>query len=99
MRKQYIPYILFLLPFFATAQGTYIPIGSDVNHYLERLEIKTGLVKGFHTSNKPYDRKMSVDYINGLDSLSDMDIEDDLTKMDKSDCHKDRKIFPLCTKL
>jgi len=70
------------MPLFAAAQGTYIPIGSDVNHYLERLEIKTGLVKGFHTSNKPFDRKMSVDYINGLDSLSDMDT-DDLTKMDK----------------
>lgn len=82
MRKQLISYALFLMPFLAAAQGTYIPIGSDVNHYLERLEIKTGLVKGFHTSNKPYDRKMSVDYLNGMDSLSDMDA-DDLTKMDK----------------
>lgn len=82
MRKQLIAYTLLLLPFLAAAQGTYIPIGSDVNHYLQRLEIKTGLVKGFHTSNKPYDRKMSVDYLNRLDSLSDMDV-DDLTKMDK----------------
>ncbi len=82
MRKQLIAYTLLLLPFLAAAQGTYIPIGSDVNHYLQRLEIKTGLVKGFHTSNKPYDRKMSVDYLNGMDSLSDMDA-DDLTKMDK----------------
>ncbi|MFN8259771.1 MAG: hypothetical protein U0X41_02410 [Chitinophagales bacterium] len=82
MRKQLIACAILLMPLFAAAQGTYIPIGSDVNHYLERLEIKTGLVKGFHTSNKPFDRKMSVDYINGLDSLSDMDT-DDLTKMDK----------------
>ncbi|MCC6583780.1 MAG: hypothetical protein IT271_08770 [Chitinophagales bacterium] len=82
MRKQLIAYTLLLLPFLSAAQGTYIPIGSDVNHYLQRLEIKTGLVKGFHTSNKPYDRKMSVDYLNRLDSLSDMDV-DDLTKMDK----------------
>jgi hypothetical protein len=57
-------------------------MGSEVNHYLQRLEIKTGLVKEFHTSNKPFDRKMSIDYINGLDSLSEMDV-DDLTKIDK----------------
>ncbi len=82
MRKQLIAYTLILLPFLVSAQGTYIPIGSDVNHYLDRLEIKTGLVKGFHTSNKPYDRKMAVDFVNGLDSLSDMDV-DDLTKIDK----------------
>lgn len=82
MRKQLIAYFLLLTPFLAAAQGTYIPIGSDVNHYLERLEIKTGLVKGFHTSNKPYDRKMVIDYVNGIDSLSDMD-SGDLTKIDK----------------
>lgn len=82
MRKLLIIYSIVLLPFLISAQGTFIPMGSDVNHYLQRLEIKTGLVKEFHTSNKPFDRKMSIDYINGLDSLSDMD-EDDLTKMDK----------------
>lgn len=82
MRKHLITGYLLLISFLAGAQGTYIPIGSEVNHYVERLEIKTGLVKGFHTVNKPYDRKMVVDYINGLDSLSDMDV-DDLTKVDK----------------
>ena len=82
MRKYLITYHLLLITFLASAQGTYIPIGSQTNSYLERLEIKTGLVKQFHTSNKPYDRKMAIDYINGLDSLSDMD-SDDLTKMDK----------------
>jgi len=82
MRKHLITYLLLLVTFLAAAQGTYIPIGSPTNHYLERLEIKTGLVKQFHTANKPYDRKMAIDYINGLDSLSDMD-SDDLTKIDK----------------
>ena len=82
MRKLLITYSIVLLPFLISAQGTFIPMGSEVNHYLQRLEIKTGLVKEFHTSNKPFDRKMSIDYINGLDSLSDMDV-DDLTKMDK----------------
>ena len=82
MRKLLITYSIVLLPFLLLAQGTFIPMGSEVNHYLQRLEIKTGLVKEFHTSNKPFDRKMSIDYINGLDSLSDMDV-DDLTKMDK----------------
>lgn len=82
MRKKLITYTLLLLPFLISAQGTYIPIGSETNNYLQRLEIKTGLVNQFHTSNKPFDRKMAIDYINGLDSLSDMDI-DDLTPMDK----------------
>lgn len=82
MRKLLLTYSIVLLPFLLSAQGTFIPMGSEVNHYLQRLEIKTGLVKEFHTSNKPFDRKMSIDYINGLDSLSEMDV-DDLTKMDK----------------
>lgn len=81
MRKQLITYTILLIPFLLSAQGTYIPLGSETNYYLQRLEIKTGLVKGFHTSNRPYDRKMAVDYINSIDSLSDMDT-DDLTKMD-----------------
>ncbi|HRH56340.1 MAG TPA: hypothetical protein PLS10_01730 [Chitinophagales bacterium] len=82
MRKRLISYTLLLLPFLLSAQGTYIPIGSETNYYLQRLEIKTGLVKGFHTSNRPYDRKMAVDYVNSIDTLSDMDL-DDLSKMDK----------------
>lgn len=82
MRKQLITFALLLIPFLLSAQGTYIPIGSETNSYLQRLEIKTGLVKGFHTSNRPYDRKMAVDYINSIDTLSDMDL-DDLSKMDK----------------
>jgi len=82
MRKFLILCSLFFMFSMGSAQGTYIPMGSQTNYYLERLEIKTGLVNQFHTSNKPYDRKMAVDYVNGLDSLSDMD-SDDLTKMDK----------------
>ena len=82
MKKHLITFSILLVTFFALAQGTYIPIGSETNNYLQRLEIKTGLVNQFHTSNKPYDRKMAIDYINGIDSLSDMD-SDDLTEMDK----------------
>lgn len=82
MKKLLFILSICILPFFIQAQGAYIPIGSETNRYLQRLEIKTGLVKGFHTSNRPYDRKMSIDYINSIDSLSDMDV-DDLTEMDK----------------
>ncbi|MBK9328216.1 MAG: hypothetical protein IPM95_02650 [Sphingobacteriales bacterium] len=82
MKKIFIVCCFLFASFSAFPQGTFIPRGSNVNHYLDRLEIKTGLVKGFHTSNKPYDRKMVIDYINNLDSLSDMDI-DDLTAMDR----------------
>ncbi len=82
MKKIFIVCCFLFIAVFSFSQGTYIPIGSNVNHYLDRLEIKTGLVKGFHTSNKPYDRKMVIDYVNNLDSLSDMDA-DDLTAMDR----------------
>lgn len=82
MRKYIITCFILSFAVISKGQGTFIPIGSEVNHYMERLEIKTGLVKGFHTSNKPYDRKMVVDFVNSIDSLSDMD-SDDLTKMDK----------------
>lgn len=71
-----------MLVYFVSAQGTYIPIGSETNNYLRRLEIKTGLVKGFHTSNMPYDRKMVIDYLNNIDEVSDLDV-DELSKMDK----------------
>ena len=82
MRKSLFTCLLLLLSYITFGQGTYIPNGSEVYRYLDRLEIKTGLVKGFHTVNKPYDRKMVVDYINGIDSLNDMDVES-LSKKDK----------------
>lgn len=82
MKKQLITLSLLLFTAHIFAQGTYIPMGSETNHYLQRLEIKTGLVNQFHTSNRPYDRKMAIDYVNGIDSLSDMD-SDDLSEMDK----------------
>ena len=55
------------------------------------------MVKGFHTVNKPYDRKMVVDYINGIDSLNDMDVES-LSKKDKENIeyiYKDNFEFTL----
>ncbi|MCB0507721.1 MAG: hypothetical protein R2739_08100 [Chitinophagales bacterium] len=82
MRKNLITSCLLMLVYFVSAQGTYIPIGSETNNYLRRLEIKTGLVKGFHTSNMPYDRKMVIDYLNNIDEVSDLDV-DELSKMDK----------------
>lgn len=62
------------------AQGTYIPLGSQTYHYIDRFEIKTGLIEGLHSSNKPYDRKMVMDYIGKVDTG---DIEIELTKMDE----------------
>jgi hypothetical protein len=82
MKKHLITYCILLITFFASAQGTYIPMGSNTYHYLDRLEIKTGLVNKFHTVNKPYDRKIVIDYVNKLDSLSEMEF-DDLTPKDK----------------
>ena len=71
--------VLGLLPLLADAQGAYIPLGSETYHYLDRLEIKSGLVNEFHSSNKPYDRKIVMDFVGKIDTgivdveLSDLD--------------------------
>ncbi len=68
-------WILFILcPLALLAQGSYIPLGSETYHYLDRLEIKTGLVNEFHSSNKPFDRKIVMDYVGKVDT-GDVDVE------------------------
>jgi hypothetical protein len=73
MRKHLITYCLF--PFYFYSFSTrHLYSNGFRNHYLQRLEIKTGLVKNFIQSNKPYDRKIVIDYINGIRFIiSDMD--------------------------
>ncbi|MCB9033394.1 MAG: hypothetical protein H6553_06120 [Chitinophagales bacterium] len=73
--------IFSLLVCFSFAQGgTYVPLGSQTYHYLDRLEIKSGLVDGFHTASKPYDRAMVMNFVGRIDTG---DIEIDLTKLDE----------------
>lgn len=62
------------LNFTILAQGSYVPLGSETYHYLDRLEIKTGISQGFHTTSKPYDRKMVMDFVGKIDT-GDIDIE------------------------
>jgi hypothetical protein len=57
-----------------SAQGSYVPLGSETYRYLDRLEIKAGMSNGFHTSTKPYDRKMAMDFASYIDT-GDVDIE------------------------
>ncbi len=69
MQKRFIKFLSFLLRIFIAAtllfsyssdchaQGTFIPLGSDVYHFADRLEIKSGFIhKESHTAPKPFDR-------------------------------------------
>lgn len=67
-------------PLISLAQGSYIPLGSETYRYLDRFEIKTGLVEGFHSSNKPFDRKIVMDYVGKVDTG---DIDVDLSDLDQ----------------
>jgi hypothetical protein len=95
MKKIFFIYALFFSSIPLFSQGTYIPLGSQTYNYIDRFEIKTGLINGLHTSNKPYDRKMIMDYIGKVDTG---DIEIDLTKMDEKNIqyiYKDNFEFDL----
>jgi len=80
MTKLFLFYALLFFCLILQAQGSYLPLGSDVYHYLDRMEIKSGMMNGFHTTGKPYDRKMVVDFTSKIDT-GDIDIE--LSQMDE----------------
>ena len=52
MRKLLITYSIVLLPFLISAQGTFIPMGSEEKDYLQRLEIgrTRSTLLGYHTA-------------------------------------------------
>ncbi len=73
--------ILFFLVIFSTkiyAQSPYIPLNSDYQHWIDRLEIKNGeLFKNLHTSLKPYPRSVIAQIADSIDRL------ENLSKVDK----------------
>lgn len=58
MFKQHCFVILCFVGISINAQGTYIPLGSDAYHIMDRLDIRYGrILPVAHTSVKPYNRK------------------------------------------
>ena len=57
-------FALLTLPFFAAAQSTYLPQQSKHQHFIDRLELKTGTISNLNfTTTKPYDRKYAVQWL------------------------------------
>lgn len=67
--KSFIKLLVFICPFVATAQSTYLPQGDKGYHFVDRLEIKqqTNTDLNFSTL-KPYNRKYIVRQAEFLDS-------------------------------
>jgi len=52
------------------AQSTYIPLGNDAYHTIDRVEIKGSLVSNdLHTSTKPYNRLNAVIHTESVDDM------------------------------
>jgi hypothetical protein len=50
----------------AYSQSTYAPLNKDYYHLLDRYEIRSGRMAGFHTGNKPYERKQIAAFADSL---------------------------------
>src|SRR4051812_32485037 len=62
--------IFLLLPLYAFSQSTYVPLNSDVYHWIDREEIKTGkILPQLFTSIKPYKRSAVVEFIDSAKQL------------------------------
>ena len=62
----------------SSGQGVYVPLGSYGMHFIDRLEIKSGVLatpKQFNTTAKAYSRSRIADYANQYDS-SNLSVQD-----------------------
>ncbi|UEG50322.1 hypothetical protein LK994_02385 [Ferruginibacter lapsinanis] len=76
--KSFAKLFVFICPFFATAQSTYLPEGNKIYHFMDRMEIKHQTNTEFNFSSiKPYSRKNVVNQAefinNGKTTLSKVD--------------------------
>ena len=68
--KSFIKLIVFVCPFSAAAQSTYLTPGSKEYHFIERLEIKQQKNTNLNFSSlKPFSRKAIVTEANFIDSI------------------------------
>ena len=78
MRYSLICILSFLLVNYSYGQGAYVPLGSYGMHFIDRLEIKSGVLadpKQFNTTAKAYARSKIADYVNHYDS-SNLSVQD-----------------------
>lgn len=65
--------VIFLVPFSAMSQSTYVPQGSKHSQFLERLEIKLGRNPDLNMNvAKPFSRKIAVQQAEMADSAGDV---------------------------
>ena len=68
--KSFIKLLVFICPFAAMAQSTYLPEGDKGYHFLDRLEIKQQTNTGLNFSSiKPYNRRYIVQQAEFIDSI------------------------------
>ncbi|MCO5248190.1 MAG: hypothetical protein M9887_04490 [Chitinophagales bacterium] len=69
---------------FSYSQSATIPMGSPSYHMLDRLEIKCGkLMEGYHSVNKPIDRRGAMEFVSYIDTVSTCELSDvDLANID-----------------
>jgi hypothetical protein len=62
--------VLLMLPVYGFAQSTYAPLNQDYYHWVDRLEIKTGVIlPQLFTSIKPYKRLAIVQFVDSARQL------------------------------
>lgn len=83
--------LVFICPFFATAQSTYLPQGDKGYQFIDRLEIKQQTNTDLNYSTlKPYSRKFIVREVEYLDSVR---------KAESSGVNTGLKVYPNLTKI
>jgi hypothetical protein len=87
--KSFIKLLVFVCPFFATAQSTFLPQGDKGYQLIDRLEIKQQINTDLNFSTiKPYNRKYIVAEAQFLDSIRQLPIDSNhghpkLTRLDE----------------
>ncbi len=80
MKKNYLLFVLLAAAGTLYGQGSGLPLGNPAYHIMDRLEIKTGLPRPFHSAHKYYRRGDVVRYAMLVDTsgaaLSDLDRQD-----------------------
>ncbi|CAN5506349.1 hypothetical protein BH11BAC3_BH11BAC3_13770 [soil metagenome] len=83
--------LVFICPFFATAQSTYLPQGDKGYQFIDRLEIKQQTNTDLNYSTlKPYSRKFIVREVEYLDSIR---------RAESSGANTGLKVYPNLTKI
>ena len=79
--------IILLLPFLGLSQSTYLPQGSQYEHFLERVGIKLQSNPDLNVFTvKPLSRRMAVDVSEQADSMSRLYPSDDHYHLDNNAC-------------